>query len=263
MHGTNGSGLLDWNDARIFLAVARHGSLRAAGRALGISQPTIGRRIAAFEAVFGGPTLFDRLPEGLQLNDAGAALLPVAEQLEDAALSLERHRAAASSVLSGTVRISVGEWAAAFLTRYVGSSSENPPPAGITLELVQTMQTANLARREADLAVRHYPPESGDLYISKLGVFAGAIIAGSASRRVVGSPIRRSRGTFRCPAGSSSVSERQALRWRSGPPTCRCTSRRSAPGRGAEFFRALSRTKTRCSNVLPRRCPKPRASIGS
>jgi DNA-binding transcriptional LysR family regulator len=175
MRGGNGSGLLDWNDARIFLAVARHGSLRAAGRALGISQPTIGRRIAAFEAVFGGPTLFDRLPEGLRLNEAGAALLPVAEQLEDAALSLERHRAAASSALSGTVRISVGEWAAAFLTCHIGSSSENPPPTGITLELVQTMQTANLARREADLAVRHYPPESGDLYISKLGVFAGAV----------------------------------------------------------------------------------------
>lgn len=87
MHGTNGSGLLDWNDARIFLAVARHGSSRAAGRALGISQPTVGRRITAFEAVFDGPTLFDRLPEGLRLNEAGAALLPVAEQLEDAALS--------------------------------------------------------------------------------------------------------------------------------------------------------------------------------
>jgi DNA-binding transcriptional LysR family regulator len=142
MNGSNGSGLLDWNDARIFLAVARHGSLRAAGRALGISQPTVGRRIVAFEAVFGGPTLFDRLPEGLRLNEAGAALLPVAEQLENAALSLERHRAAAASVLSGTVRISVGEWAAAFLTRHVGSSSENPPPAGITLELVQTIQTA-------------------------------------------------------------------------------------------------------------------------
>src|SRR5689334_6107242 len=175
MHGTNGSRLLDWNDARIFLAVARHGSLRAAGRALGISQPTVGRRLAAFEAIFGGPTLFDRLPEGLRLNEAGAALVPVVEQLEDAALSLERHHAAAVPALSGTVRISVGEWAAAFLTRHAGSSSENPPPTGITLELVQTIQTANLARREADLAVRHYPPESGDLYISKLGVFAGAV----------------------------------------------------------------------------------------
>lgn len=175
MNGSNGSGLLDWNGVRIFLAVARHGSLRAASRALGVSQPTIGRRIAAFEAVFGGPTLFDRLPEGMRLNEAGAALLPVAEQLENAALSLERHRAAASSVLSGTVRISVGEWAAAFLTRHIGSASENPPPTGITLEFVETAQTANLARREADLAVRHRPPESGDLYISKLGVFAGAV----------------------------------------------------------------------------------------
>src|SRR4029434_7877339 len=175
MNGNNGSGLLDWNDARIFLAVVRRCRLRAARRGLGISQPTIGRRIAAFEAVFGGPTLFDRLPEGLRLNEAGVALLPVAEQLEDAALTLERHRAAAASVLSGTVRLSVGEWAAAFLSHHVGSSSENPPPSGITLELVETFQTANLARREADLAVRHYPPESGDLYISKLGVFAGAI----------------------------------------------------------------------------------------
>ena len=126
MHATNDSGLLDWNDARIFLVVARHGSLCAAGRALGISQPTVGRRIAAFEAIFGGPTLFDRLPEGLRLNEAGAALLPVAEQLENAALSLERHRAAASPVLSGTVRISVGEWAAASLSHHVGSASENP-----------------------------------------------------------------------------------------------------------------------------------------
>jgi DNA-binding transcriptional LysR family regulator len=144
MRSGNGSGLLDWNDARIFLAVVRYGSLRAAGRALGISQPTIGRRIAAFEAVFGGPTLFDRLPEGLRLNEAGAALLPVAERLEDAGLSLERHRAATASPLNGTVRISVGEWAAAFLTRHIGSSSENPPPTGIILELVETMQTANL-----------------------------------------------------------------------------------------------------------------------
>src|SRR4051795_3089744 len=138
MKGTNGSGLLDWNDARIFLAVARHGSLRAAGRALGISQPTVGRRLAAFEAVFGGPALFDRMPEGMRLNEAGAALVPVAEQLEDAALSLERHRAARSPVLSGTVRISVGEWAAAFLSHHIGNSSGNPPPAGITLELVET-----------------------------------------------------------------------------------------------------------------------------
>jgi DNA-binding transcriptional LysR family regulator len=174
---TNGSAdsALDWDDARVFLAVARHGSLRAAGRVLGLSQPTIGRRLASFEASFGGPALFDRLPEGLRLNGAGAALLPAAEELEGAALSLERRRAAASSELSGTVRVSVGEWAAGFLARHLGRAASVPLPAGITLELVESRQTANLARREADLALRHHPPESGDLYVTRAGTFACAV----------------------------------------------------------------------------------------
>jgi DNA-binding transcriptional LysR family regulator len=174
---------MNWDDARVFLAAARHGSLRAAGRALGLSQPTIGRRLAAFEAAFGGPALFDRLPEGLRLNAAGEGLVPAAEQLESAALSLERRRAAASPALSGTVRVSVGEWAARFLASALSDTSATPLPAGITLELAESQQTANLARREADLAVRHHPPESGDLYIARLGVFAAAVYrrAGSNS----------------------------------------------------------------------------------
>src|SRR6202142_666981 len=111
------AGTMDWDDVRVFLAVARHGSLRAAGRALGLSQPTIGRRLTSFEATFGGPNLFDRLPEGLRLNAAGEQLVPAAESVERAALMLERRRAAASPALSGTVRVSVGEWAAGFLAR--------------------------------------------------------------------------------------------------------------------------------------------------
>jgi DNA-binding transcriptional LysR family regulator len=183
MAAANGYAPIDWDDARVFLAVARHGSLRAAGRALGLSQPTIGRRLAAFEAAFGGPALFDRLPEGLRLNAAGEALLPAAVELESSALALERRRAAASPQLSGTVRVSVGQWAAAFLSRNLGAPSRAPLPAGITLELVESLQTANLARREADLAVRHHPPEGGDLYISKLGTIACAVYrrAGSAA----------------------------------------------------------------------------------
>src|ERR1700736_5325175 len=92
MAGANGSASMDWDDVRVFLAVARHGSLRAAGRALGLSQPTIGRRLAAFEATFGGPTLFDRLPEGLRLNVAGEQLVREAESVEEAVLTLERRR---------------------------------------------------------------------------------------------------------------------------------------------------------------------------
>src|SRR5262245_21095470 len=171
----NGPATMDWDDVRVFLAVARHGSLRAAGRALGLSQPTIGRRLSSFEATFGGPTLFDRLPEGLRLNGAGDELMPAAEELESAALALERRRAAASPALSGTVRVSVGEWGGAFLARHIDQSSHTGLPPTLTLELVASWQTANLARRDADLALRHGVPAGGNLYVSKVGVIAGAV----------------------------------------------------------------------------------------
>ena len=89
----SGRGAMDWDDVRVFLAIARQGSMRAAGRALGLSQPTIARRLFAFEATFGGATLFDRSPEGLRLNAAGEQLVPAAENVEDAVLTLERRRA--------------------------------------------------------------------------------------------------------------------------------------------------------------------------
>jgi DNA-binding transcriptional LysR family regulator len=174
---TNTIAPMNWDDIRVFLAVARNGSLRAAGRALGLSQPTIGRRLAGFEASFGGPALFDRLPEGLRLNAAGESLVEAAEQLERAALALERRRAAASPALSGTVRVSVGEWAAGFLARHLSGNSTCDLAPGITLELVESPEMANLARRDADLAVRHGHaiPQTGNLYVTKLGAIGCAV----------------------------------------------------------------------------------------
>ena len=169
-------GAMDWNDVRVFLAVTREGSMRAAGRALGLSQPTIARRLAAFEASFGGPALFDRLPEGLRINAAGEQLISAAENIEDAVLTLERRSAAASPVLSGTVRVSTGECAAGFLARCLSEATTTALRPGITLELVDELrQTANLVRRQADMALRHEPPEGGDFYISKAGTFACAV----------------------------------------------------------------------------------------
>lgn len=170
-------GAMDWDDVRVFLAVAREGSMRAAGRALRLSQPTIARRLAAFEGSFGGPPLFDRLPEGLRLSATGEQLVAAAAGVEDAVLLLERRRAAtAAPALSGTVRVSTGECAAGFLARCLSGPTEARRLApGITLELIESRQTANLARREADMALRHEPPESGDFYVSKAGTFACAV----------------------------------------------------------------------------------------
>ena len=168
-------GAMDWDDVRVFLAVAREGSMRAAGRSLGLSQPTIARRLTTFEASIGGPSLFDRLPEGLRLSAAGEKLVPAAESVEEAMLTLERRRAAGSPELSGTVRVSAGECAAGFLARCLSGPTTTALPSGITLELVDARQTANLARREADMALRHQPPESGDFYVSKAGTFAVSV----------------------------------------------------------------------------------------
>jgi DNA-binding transcriptional LysR family regulator len=175
-HPPAGRGAMDWDGVRVFLAIAREGSMRGAGRALGLSQPTIARRLTAFEAGFGGQPLFDRLPEGVRLNAAGEQLLGAAEDAESAMLTLERRRAAASPVLSGTVRISTGDCATGFLVRCLsGATTTAPLPSGITLEFVQSLQPAALTRREADLALHHQPPESGDYYVAKLGTFAVAV----------------------------------------------------------------------------------------
>src|SRR5262249_5878659 len=158
-----GRGAMDWDDVRVFLAIAREGSMRAAGRVLGLSQPTIARRLAAFEASFGGASLFDRLPEGLRLNAAGEQLVAAAESIEDAVLTLERQRAAAAPAISGTVRVAAGECAAGFLARCLAGPTRTALPPGITLELVDELrQRANLVRRQANMALRHEPPESGD-----------------------------------------------------------------------------------------------------
>jgi DNA-binding transcriptional LysR family regulator len=164
---------LDWDDARLFLAVAREGSLRAAGRRLGISQPTVGRRLTRFEASASAVPLFDRLPEGLRLTAAGKAVLPLAEQLEAAAFALQGRRAVDGPQPS-SVRISVGEWAGSFLARCLGEADRLHLPDGLAIEFVASDQTANLTRREADLAVRHGRPETGDLYVARVGTIACA-----------------------------------------------------------------------------------------
>src|SRR5436853_2095174 len=87
---------LDWDDVRVFLAIARNGSMRAAGRALVLSQPTIARRLAAFEATLGGSILLDRLSHGARPTAAGEQLVPAAETGGQAMPTLEPPPAAAA-----------------------------------------------------------------------------------------------------------------------------------------------------------------------
>lgn len=157
---------MNWDDLRLFLAVAEHGTLSAAGRVLKLSQPTVGRRLAALEAR-SGARLFDRLPEGLMPTSEGAALLPHAREMARAAEAAERQRAAFSEAERGEVRISVTEVTAFFLAERLERLRARVPR--IEIELAFSHVLANLSRREADLVIRVCVPDYGSLISRKLG----------------------------------------------------------------------------------------------
>src|SRR6266550_1134682 len=98
-------GQAEWSDLRIFLAVAREGTLGAAARQLGQTQPTMGRRLKALEQAV-GHTLFQRTSDGFVLTDEGAAVLVRAERIEEEAIAFERELAGQGRQLEGMLRIS-------------------------------------------------------------------------------------------------------------------------------------------------------------
>src|SRR5689334_4262903 len=98
-------GSLDWSLVQAFLAVAEHGSLSAAARALGATQPTLGRQIKAMEEQLGAE-LFHRRDKGFELSVVGQQLLTAARAMREAAYALELHAAGKAEALDGTVRIS-------------------------------------------------------------------------------------------------------------------------------------------------------------
>src|SRR5262245_43178710 len=99
-----GPSALDWSLVQAFLAVAEHGSLSAAARVLGATQPTLGRQIKAMEEQLGAE-LFRRRDKGFELTDVGASLLTSARAMRDAAYALELQAAGAGEALAGSVRV--------------------------------------------------------------------------------------------------------------------------------------------------------------
>ncbi|MHA1599458.1 MAG: LysR family transcriptional regulator [Alphaproteobacteria bacterium] len=165
-------GQMNWDDLRIFLAVAREGSLSAAARALKVTQPTIGRRLKGLEEAL-RTRLFDRLPEGFVPTEAGIELRPLAEAMERDALAVDRQRAAFTQEARGVVRISVWETFAQFLTDHLTELRTRLPE--IEIELSVTHILADLMRREADLLIRECLPKNPGLVARKLGRYSHAI----------------------------------------------------------------------------------------
>lgn len=102
----NSPAVFDWNDLRHLLAVAREGSTLAAAKALGLSQPTVHRRLAALEKAL-GCTLVERLPTGYRLTALGKELQQYAEGVEQAVTALQRHLVSFDKGMTGIIRVNV------------------------------------------------------------------------------------------------------------------------------------------------------------
>src|SRR3954468_7762043 len=144
--------MLDWDDIRYFLAVSREGSLSAAAHTLGVTQPTVGRRITALQRRLGAK-LFLPTATGQALSPSGHRLLPHAERMETEGLAAERVTSGRDAGLRGRVRITASEWLiGAVLGPMVRPFVTRHPE--LELELVADVRHLSLVRREADLALR-------------------------------------------------------------------------------------------------------------
>ena len=168
----------DWSRARAFLATAETGSLSAAARALGLTQPTLGRQVAQLEDDL-GLTLFDRTGRALVLTPAGRALLPRARAMAEAALAFSRAAAGLSDQVDGRVVLTASEFYAAFRLPPVIAALQAANP-GIEVEVRASNEVSDLARREADIALRNTRPEDPELIGRRLADDEGHFY-GSAS----------------------------------------------------------------------------------
>jgi len=163
----------DWDDLRVFLALAREGSLTAAARRLEVSHPTIARRVQALESTIGA-RLFDRLPDRFALTAAGEELLADAEAMAQAADSIHRRSAGlGADTARGTVRLSAGEAMTGYLAGHLPRLRRDLQC--IEFELTASHMLANLSRREADLLIRDQVPDLASLVTRKLGRVAYAV----------------------------------------------------------------------------------------
>ncbi|WP_255440776.1 LysR family transcriptional regulator [Paracoccus sp. MC1854] len=157
---------LDWDDTRLFLAVARAGQMLGASRTLGINQATLSRRIATLEAALGAK-LIARRTHGSELTDAGRALLEALERVETEMLTVQVRLQGAEAAAAGVVRIGAPDgFGVGFLAPRLGVLAERHP--ALTVQLVPTPRGFSLSRREADLAVMVGRPEKGRLVARKL-----------------------------------------------------------------------------------------------
>ncbi|HEY1395476.1 LysR family transcriptional regulator [Roseateles sp.] len=166
--GTSSSAGIAWEWYRSFLGVLREGSLSGAARALDLTQPTVGRHVAALEAQV-RQSLFVRTPAGLLPTEAALALRPYAEAMDSTAAALERTARSHGDGVRGIVRVTASEVIGVeVLPPLIAELRERHP--ALIVELVLSNRVQDLLRREADIAIRMTPPKQEQLIARRVGV---------------------------------------------------------------------------------------------
>ncbi len=166
---------LDWDDLRTFLTIARHQTLSAAARALGVQQPTMGRRLEALEQR-AGTRLLLKTPHGYVLTEAGEAVLGNVERMEQEATAAARRITGVDVRLEGVVRLTTVETLAAEVLSPALAAFRRTHPA-VQVEVVASRHSLSLTKREADVALRLASFTQSDLVVRKVGAVAYALYA--------------------------------------------------------------------------------------
>lgn len=185
---------MDWDDLRYFLAAYRRGSLSAAARELGCEYTTVGRRITALETAL-GTRLFTRAAEGLKATPAAADLVPLAEQIERAAVAIAARTAGRDERVEGVVRVTCPEGFSLYIVDRLLVELRARHP-GLVIEVLTDVRPLDLLRGEADIALRMNPTTQRDLVTRTLCPMAWRMFASSAyvSRRGKPAPTGDLRG---------------------------------------------------------------------
>ena len=170
--------LLDWDDLRVFLDVARTANLSQTSRRLRIDHSTVSRRVSQFEQALGAG-VFERTRSGFRLNDLGKRLLPHAEAIESAILKVRSEVAATEAEAAETVRVAMMEGIASLYLAERAFLLKKAAPH-LLLELVTSPQMIHVNRREADLFLSFFKPTGQGLISEKIGEFRLGLYASEA-----------------------------------------------------------------------------------
>jgi len=182
----NRASVFDWSQAQAFLATAETGSFSGAAARLGLSQPTIGRHVAALESDL-GVLLFDRVGKSLALTDNGLALVEHVKIMNDAANQLSLSALGQDKTIAGPVSITASDVFCAYILPPIIEQIRLAYPE-IQIEIVSSNEVQDLPRREADIAIRNVEPTNPDLYVKRLRTTRGNLYGATAYLDRIGRP---------------------------------------------------------------------------